>query len=191
MADLVDALGHTEAVDTAVVPTCTETGLTEGKHCSVCGEILVAQEVVLATGHDYDSVVTDPTCEEQGYTTHICHCGDVIVDTYVESLGHSLGEWQTEKEPTCEGKGSEARYCKRCDYSEARSISPCGHSWVDEEEYEVCTSCGEIIEKDPSELEKDHSECEAGVFETIISLIINLFRMLFGLPQICVCGEEY
>lgn len=48
------AIPHTEAVDKAVdkavEPTCTETGLTEGKHCSVCGEVLVGQEVVPALG---------------------------------------------------------------------------------------------------------------------------------------------
>ena len=38
-----------------MAPTCTETGLTEGKKCSVCGETLVAQEVVAALGHDYVS----------------------------------------------------------------------------------------------------------------------------------------
>ena len=52
-ADVVIAAEHTEVVDEAKAPTCTETGLTEGKHCSACGEILVKQEVVAALGHSY------------------------------------------------------------------------------------------------------------------------------------------
>ena len=40
----------TEATDEAVAPTCTSTGLTEGKHCSVCNEVLVDQEEVAALG---------------------------------------------------------------------------------------------------------------------------------------------
>ena len=45
------ALGHTEVIDAAVAATCTTAGLTEGKHCSACGEVIVAQEVVEALGH--------------------------------------------------------------------------------------------------------------------------------------------
>ena len=58
-----EAKGHTEVVDAAVEATCTETGLTEGKHCSVCGEVLVAQEEVEVKEHNY----IDDICNECGY----------------------------------------------------------------------------------------------------------------------------
>ena len=41
----------TKRADKAVASDCVNTGLTEGKHCSTCGEVLVAQTVVDALGH--------------------------------------------------------------------------------------------------------------------------------------------
>lgn len=42
----IDATGHTPVTDPAVAPTETSDGLTEGSHCSVCGAVLTAQEVI-------------------------------------------------------------------------------------------------------------------------------------------------
>ncbi len=97
-------LGHTEVIDKAVAPTCTETGLTEGKHCSVCGKILVAQEKVPALSHDYVAEIIAPTCAEQGYTLHTCsRCGDKYADTYVEvdPLSHKAVVSKDAKAATC------------------------------------------------------------------------------------------
>ena len=51
---------HTEVIDKAKPATTTETGLTEGKHCDVCGKVLVAQEVTpkLTLRYYYNSTTT-------------------------------------------------------------------------------------------------------------------------------------
>ncbi len=41
-------LTHTVVTDAAVEPTYTSTGLTEGSHCSSCGEVFVAQQIIPA-----------------------------------------------------------------------------------------------------------------------------------------------
>ena len=66
-----EALGHDMVVDTAVAPTCTEKGLTEGSHCSRCDEV-VAQTEVAALGHTLTFVNTLPTAEAAGKTIADC-----------------------------------------------------------------------------------------------------------------------
>lgn len=42
----IPATGHIPVTDSAVAPTETTDGLTEGSHCGVCGAVLTAQEVI-------------------------------------------------------------------------------------------------------------------------------------------------
>ncbi len=111
--EAVAATGHTSVTDPAVAPTCTATGLTEGAHCSVCNAVLTAQTTVEALGHNYNNVVTAPTCTAQGYTTHTCsRCSDTYKDTYVAATGHSY-TYKASKNPTTSATGTLTGTCSK------------------------------------------------------------------------------
>ncbi len=85
------ALGHKEATYKAVEATCTKSGRTEGKYCSVCGTVTVVQKIVAAKGH---TIVTDKavdaTCEKAGKTEgkHCSVCETVTVAQTTVPAGH-------------------------------------------------------------------------------------------------------
>ncbi len=90
----IAALGHEEVTDNAVAATCTEKGLTEGKHCSRCNAVIVAQTELDALGHEYEdewTVDVDPTCTEKGSKSHHCkRCEDKTDVTEIAALGHKV-----------------------------------------------------------------------------------------------------
>ena len=106
---------HSESTIDGKAPTCTDTGLTEGKQCAICGDILVPQTEIPALGHKYEQTVVAPTCTENGYTVHTCSvCGDSYISDEIDALGH------TEKilyavAPTCTEAGwTEGKVCTVC-----------------------------------------------------------------------------
>lgn len=154
-----------------VKPTCTETGLTEGLNCGDCGEVIIAQDVVPATGHnnwtkvDAFSVVRD--CEVDGYDFMVCECGALKITGYEFATGHWYIDAEGNKNvlvPDCNAEcvcGEEICVCRVC--------SLCGetierHQYADpnvvpptctEEGYTitVCTACGDYIIEEESIVE--------------------------------------
>ena len=145
-AVLEEAPGHTEVIDAAVAPTCTATGLTEGRYCSVCDEVLVKQEVVPKATHAYGASVTDPTCTKGGYTTYTCAlCKDSYAADETAPRGHYFGAWASD------GEDAHSALCRR---------NGCGHTgtvacqWLDYRleaadaqepvAFALCPVCGEV-----------------------------------------------
>ena len=73
---------HTQETVPAVAATCTSDGLTEGKRCSVCGEILTPQEVIPKTAHTemfFGTVLPTTTSDGRTYGAKCSVCGEILI----------------------------------------------------------------------------------------------------------------
>ena len=148
------------AVDAAVAATCTETGLTEGKHCADCGEVIVAQATIPANGHvEKDVSAAEPTCEEEGHTAGtMCAVCDASLSGAepIAALGHTWVDATCDKAKTCsvcaktEGDKlahdwvaatcDKAKTCKLCKKTDGKAL---GHQWEEAttEAPKTCSVC--------------------------------------------------
>ncbi len=132
VSDYVGVIPHTEGPDA----TCTEDQI-----CTVCGTILNA-----ATGHNYNAVVTAPTCTEKGYTTYTCACGDTYVADYVDVVAHNYKFAITP--PTCTDRGYTIYACDCGDMYVGDYVDATGHTAGADAtctDDQVCTVCGDVL----------------------------------------------
>ena len=145
-----DATGHDFGEWTSLTkPTCTASGV-EQRKCTSCPQ--TETKIVSPLGHNYKAEIVEPTCLEQGYTTHIClRCGTGYNDTFVPPLGHDYEE--IEVAPTCTEEGYRGKKCRRCeDCVKTEILKAVGHKFTDsyfiatceDEGYTLhtCLSCG-------------------------------------------------
>ena len=134
----IQKLSHTEETLNAVAPSCTQTGLTEGKKCSICGEILAAQEEIAANGHSYNNELHKDennhwqicgTCGEkseliphtfdsgaivEGKVICTCACGYTMENIWDgTSVSASLSGSGTEEDPYLVQSGADLAYIDR------------------------------------------------------------------------------
>ena len=172
----IEATGHTEAIMPAAEATCSSVGLTEGKKCSVCNEVLSAQKEIPMLPHT--EVVKEgraPTCTEIGFTDgKMCSvCKKMTVDNEkIDALGHKK-EALTGKEATCTEDGlTEGEKCSVCNevLKKQEIISATGHketaipeikatcSTDGSKDGKKCEVCGIITEEPVSVPALGHTE---------------------------------
>ena len=166
---------HQEQTDLIVEPTCTESGLTQGSHCEICGATIIAQEIIPKQEHIYSEwkITVPVTCMVQGEKIRICeNCGNVDKQI-MEALGHEYPDWWVvDEEATCGKDGLKSRHCIRCNEKTDVTVIPATeyHSYEEwttikmptciqnGEEQQVCKICGNVKSYEIPALGHDYSD---------------------------------
>jgi len=168
-----------EIILEAVAPTCTETGLTEGKKCSGCGEVVISQEIVPALGHDEEvHEAKSATCTEHGWNAYeTCTRCDYTTYEEIPAMGHSHDMIVTE--PTCTEQGYTTYICWCGDTYVDNYVNAQGHSfgeWYETkapteseqgEKRRDCVGCDEYETSPVASLKHSHEDWEEIILEAV------------------------
>ena len=149
----LSAKGHTEVVDKAIPATCTTDGKTEGSHCSVCGAVIKAQEIIKATGHKFGNWTTtkSATCTESGTQIRKCETCGATESKSLSAKGHTeVVDKAIPATCTTDGK-TEGSHCSVCGavIKAQDTINATGHkfgNWTTTKSA-TCTESGTQIRK--------------------------------------------
>ncbi len=94
-------------------------------------------------GHSETTRKVEPTCEEDGYTLHVCvRCAESWKTDVKDRLTHQYE--QVTVEATCKQDGSKTETCKHCKDKRTAIVPKKGHTWkTTEETVATCEKQGE------------------------------------------------
>ncbi len=162
VSEAIEKLSHDENVTVkAVAATCTKSGKTEGKKCSMCGKVIVEQETIPALGHDMGDykVTEEPTCTAQGEETAKCSRCDKEETKSIPKLGHGYNDYEVTKEPTCTAMGEKTAFCSRCNQTVKEDVARLPHEETviaaveptctknGKTQGKKCGNCGRVLEE--------------------------------------------
>ena len=154
--------GHKSVTDKAIPATCTTDGKTEGSHCSVCGAVIKAQEIIKATGHKFGNWTTikPATCTESGTQIRKCETCGATESKSLSAKGHTeVVDKAIPATCTTDGK-TEGSHCSVCGavIKAQTTITATGHKssgWIVDKaasigvkgsKHKECTVCKKVLE---------------------------------------------
>ncbi len=166
-ADATPAAGHTPGA----AATCTQDQV-----CTVCGDILTDK-----LGHNYAAVITDPTCTQDGYTTHTCTvCGDNYQTDATPAAGHDFDDGTITTAPTPFATGIKTFTCTVCGDTKNETIAKI--TWSQADQYAFSNSYSHFTTGSYTMLDSD--------FEKLSNYILACYGEEEAMPIINSLQEE-
>lgn len=138
--------------------------------------------------HNYQLVVSNPTCDADGVKTYICDCGDSYTEAGEPALGHSLKHIEeNDVAPTCLVEGYESYECVVCGQTEIRSLGFAPHTFT--VSTQLVTAAEEPLGKGYEILACAVEGCKSLSKVTANHETGHNFVLVEGTTYACACGQ--
>ena len=145
---------HVEEIIAGTPATCTKAGLEDGKKCTKCGEITLAQKVIPAFDHtETELPAVAPTCTATGLTAgkKCTVCNEITVpQNDVKALGHAWDNGTVAENVAC-GQTADITYvCTRegCNETRVDTGAVVEHDFKETDRVDAtCTTAGSVSYK--------------------------------------------
>lgn len=185
------AVGHSFGAWEVTQAATTQSEGRMERACRACGltEQKTLDKLSETHTHSYTTEVVAPTCTEDGYTLHVCACGNRYTDAQTPALGHTYTA--TVIAPTCTTQGYTEHTCACGERYADNFVSANGHAWGEWEPLDAetwtraCSICGKTQTKTEEEKPPVHEH------EYKVTIVAATCTDGGYTEHRCDCGEYY
>ena len=148
--------------------------------CSACSDTYT-EEGKIEDGHNYETTVVSPTCEEKGYTKEVCTiCGETLLSDFTSPKGHEFVI--NRPDGYCSAHDTLEYSCKICSYKEFVSADSANLATETVTVDPTCTKSGSKTEI--------CTLCKATISTEILNPLSHDYAEEFTVDKAATCTTE-